>query len=961
MKLTLSEHIKRSREAVAANKAKGNKHAELFATMYTQPSRFIEEILQNTEDAYSRKKTSEGINGIRFKLYEDKVEIHHNGKDFDENDLMSITTFANTTKKNNSEVNLIGKFGIGFKSVFSVTDMPEIHCGPHHYRITDYEVLSPCDERSADTGFQTLIILPFKRKSIQESFAIVKQGLSELNAYHLIFLKKLKRIEVFENNTLLAELHRTTDRLKKNIELRIIRKKSFAPQLSETKELFWVYTHEGRYQYKLPELAFKAIENEQGFSFDPVRDVPLFVYFPLKMFSGLNFLIHAPFTTNPLRDFALFDIENCPENLKLLNDSVSSFTEALSEFKSFGFYSVDLLAKLFVRPPAGEPSDRQKGMIQDKFFRAFTDFLMNGSNIPLGPKKFEKASQVLIPAEEAIYDLLMEADLKRLFQKPHFVDPAICGEIMTEFRNFLSDDLNIKTVDAESLAFRIKVNSGFLEGKPLHWFKSFYSYVHSHQKLWDRQHAGLFYSLRSAPFLLTDHHKIAAAYDEEQNAKIYLPGRRKSLLTTIHHKLAEDVGCMSFFLDMEIKTPDLVADVLHNIIPQLGKSSAEGYKDYVARLEKVIAAYQDASQNERRHMLELLQKSAWVLCEDGSGKKLYSLPHKAYVKNTLLASYFSTSSDVCFLDPKVYARLTKKYPEMARSFFSEVGIATFPRLHVVEGTSPTMEGFDEFLNNITEESSRIFAKLLIATKDSDIAEDVTQFLRSQPWIYNRKGVLVVPRSIHISELSGIYRFTEKEKNRLSLLMNMGVAQRSSEEVSFPWKPGIKPEEVAIIPKPDPIITMTDLAGNINLLNSMQAALHFGESKETKLKEYSDADLNEIQKWSEEFITRVLAIEFPEPEYRVERSSIADFVVFKNEEIIRYVFVSGKTDLMGQFPFTAGQLLNICKLTHSREITFLYTVNSVGTSAVTFRQSADPYGMLLNDSLQLSGRVFLKPE
>jgi hypothetical protein len=155
VKLSLSEHIQRSKEAVAANKAKGNKHAELFTVMYARPSRFIEEILQNTEDAYSRKNSEEANNCIRFKLYSDKVEIHHNGKDFDEADLMSITTFAGTTKKNNSDVNLIGKFGIGFKSVFSITDFPEIHCGKYHFKIVDYEVLTPCESRQPSVGFGT--------------------------------------------------------------------------------------------------------------------------------------------------------------------------------------------------------------------------------------------------------------------------------------------------------------------------------------------------------------------------------------------------------------------------------------------------------------------------------------------------------------------------------------------------------------------------------------------------------------------------------------------------------------------------------------------------------------------------------------------------------------------------------------------------------------------------------------
>ena len=155
--------------------------------------------------------------------------------------------------------------------------------------------------------------------------------------------------------------------------------------------------------------------------------------------------------------------------------------------------------------------------------------------------------------------------------------------------------------------------------------------------------------------------------------------------------------------------------------------------------------------------------------------------------------------------------------------------------------------------------------------------------------------------------------------------------------------------------------MTDLAGNINLLNSMQIALHFGDNLNVELKQYSDADLEGIQKWATDFIKRVLTAEYPQPEYSVESSAQADWVVCKNQEIIKYEFVSGKTDLMGQFPLTAGQILNICKLAPTADITSLYFVSSVGTSAVTPKHSTNPYGMLLNDSLGVSGRIFIRPE
>ncbi len=957
VKLSLSEHIQRSREAVAANKAKGNKHAELFATMYTQPSRFIEEILQNTEDAYIRKDQDDLLCPVRFKLFADKVEIHHNGKDFDEDDLMSVTTFANTTKKNNSEVNLIGKFGIGFKSVFSITEFPEIHCGGYHYKIEDYEVLTACRPLRADAGFSTLIVLPFKRKGVEECYAAVKQGLIELNAYHLLFLKKLNRIEVFEKSNLLCGIERNQVRLKKNVEKRIILKKTYSPDVAEEDEIFLVYTTEGHKQKQMSELAFKVQEREGAYFFEPIKDSPLFVYFPLKMYSGLNFLIHAPFTTNPLRDFALFDPGNCPENIIMLNNAVRSFVSALSEFKKTGLYTIDFLAGLFIGAPLNESSDKQRFIILEKFFNALKDFLRSDGNIPLGKNKFAGIGDVLIPQDHAIYWLLVEADLTKLFQKRFFIDPSICSEEMTEFRNFLSNDLNIKTVDAESFGFRIKITAGFMDGKPVKWLKELYKYLHSQQKLWDVQHADLYYSLRTAPLILTNRNTFEAAYDNGQHAKVFLPGGRKDLLPVVHHKLLADEDCAAFFKALEIKKPDAFAEVVYNIIPQFGQGLVANSKDYYNKLESILVAYSEASHHQKDFLIELLKNTAWVYAEDVIGNKSFSFPDQVYLKNEFLVPYFKSCFSVRFMHSGIFLKLSGKYPGIADKFVKDVGIADVPGVRYTEDHVPVIDGFDDFISFIDFKRSVAFAKILLHASENYFQDDVLQFLRKQRWVLDRQGRFVAPETMNLKDISDKYKFSGAEMSKFIILMGINSEKKVLKDQNIPWKPRLTPNEIDLNTFIGPDPSKSEIHVDINLLHSVQTSLNLFEPMEIDLKVFSEDDLDKIHQWSREFLIRFLQNEFPSPEFIIEPSNIADWKVSKNGEEYRYVFFSSKTDLMNHYQFSAGQFINIMKLSDTSEMTFLYCIGGAGTSSVSLQILQNPFALFISEKVRFRGNIY----
>lgn len=92
---------------------------QLSVGIYTEPERFVYELLQNAVDAFA--DTGNDSLEILIKADQDKFVFMHNGKSFNEKDVEGICDVGNGTKANDSKK--IGYKGIGFKSVF----MPSVN------------------------------------------------------------------------------------------------------------------------------------------------------------------------------------------------------------------------------------------------------------------------------------------------------------------------------------------------------------------------------------------------------------------------------------------------------------------------------------------------------------------------------------------------------------------------------------------------------------------------------------------------------------------------------------------------------------------------------------------------------------------------------------------------------------------------------------------------------------------
>jgi hypothetical protein len=100
----------------------------LSSDIYTDRTRFVYELLQNSDDASS---SLSGLD-VRILFLDDYMVFAHAGEPFSEIDLESICSIGDGNKR--SDENKTGFKGIGFKSVFAHSDWVAIQTGPYTFR-----------------------------------------------------------------------------------------------------------------------------------------------------------------------------------------------------------------------------------------------------------------------------------------------------------------------------------------------------------------------------------------------------------------------------------------------------------------------------------------------------------------------------------------------------------------------------------------------------------------------------------------------------------------------------------------------------------------------------------------------------------------------------------------------------------------------------------------------------------
>lgn len=125
---------------------------------------------------------------MAFELRSDCLTLSHYGEPFNEADVRSVCDIAESTKHTSA----IGRFGLGFKSVYTVTNRPEIPSGEESFAIEDYVFPVRTDAVSLKPG-ETKIILHLDHDDGSVAQDILS-GFHRLGPSSLLFLQNTEEI-----------------------------------------------------------------------------------------------------------------------------------------------------------------------------------------------------------------------------------------------------------------------------------------------------------------------------------------------------------------------------------------------------------------------------------------------------------------------------------------------------------------------------------------------------------------------------------------------------------------------------------------------------------------------------------------------------------------------------------------------------------------------------------------------
>lgn len=451
----------------------GEINLNIFEDFYPDHAHFVYELLQNAEDAGARR--------ISFALTPDRLVCEHDGsRVFNEEDVTSITGIHNSTKTGTQE--RIGKFGVGFKSVFVYTQSPVIRSGDFSFRITKYILPEPVPS-DPGLGNRTRFEFPFDntKKPAAVAYDEIAPALRNLDETTLLFLSSLRSVrwsidteegEVFRQEHAAAHYevrkrngHQTTS------SAHFLKFDEAVPGLAAQRvALAFPMEFLPGVRQVIPGQALS-----QQFKIVPAAPGKVAVFFPAaKETSGLRFHLHAPFVP----ELSRASIKDSAANAPLFAQLATLAAASMHRIRDLGLLTSTFLEVL--------PSPQDQ--LPPRYQPIRTAIIEEMKSQPLTPThaKGHAPARRLVQARASLKELLTETDLAFLIAHQGESKLWAIGATQRNSRidNFLTG-LNIGDWGIAQFVSAMQRASGndaafvdWLDSKPIEWLQEFYALLH---------------------------------------------------------------------------------------------------------------------------------------------------------------------------------------------------------------------------------------------------------------------------------------------------------------------------------------------------------------------------------------------------------------------------------------------------------------------------------------------------
>ena len=689
----MPSNYKKIREDNIREYGQGTRHLSFLGRLYTDRTHFIFELLQNAEDA--------GATRILFNLSYDRLEVTHDGRLFDERDVRGICGVGEGTKT--EDLTQIGKFGIGFKSVYSYTATPEVHSGGEGFRIKNYVRPYAVPSKPAGNSWTTRFVFPFNTEDISPETAYKEIGarLRNLSARTLLFLRKINEIEYRLSNSTGGVY------LREEIKRGPARQVSVIGQNNgKDEEENWLIFQRlvalpGKSETVWVEVSFR-LEAEDKAGKKPerivkVKDSPLVVYFPTEKVTRLGFLIQGPYRTTPSRDNIPKDDE---WNETLVKETAELIRDILSEIKELGLLSVSFLEALPIRTE-DFPDDSMFYPIVE----SVRNTLIKEELLPSDDGSFVSAGNAKLARGGDLRKLLSQLQLGQLFQSPatmKWLDGEITQDRTPDLRSYLMNDLDVEEVTPNGLAR--KISNSFLSDQPDEWFIDFYGYLSGQEALW-RPPSGRYDSagiLGSKPILRLDNDSQEAPFKPDGTTpKVFLPPPEETTFPIVKRSIVTDEKAHTFLKRLGLSEPDIFDDIVERVLPKYTNTGGDSVPDaeHQADLRKIVRAMGSDSEAGKKKVIQAAMRTQFLKATNPSGDTLLKKPTEIYLNKAELQRYFSGVQEVWFLHDEYTSS------EIDIDVWQNLGVSDLPKVirsktYIGYSNRVVSEGHSHFIEDL---------------------------------------------------------------------------------------------------------------------------------------------------------------------------------------------------------------------------------------------------------------------
>lgn len=621
--MSIAELTQKRLSHVESCRLNGDNSHRIIANLYSDSTHFLYELLQNAQDA---EATS-----VSFELHADRLETSHNGRAFSFSDVESITTIGSSTKSN--EPNKIGKFGAGFKSVFSITDTPHIYSGTYNFKISDYIIPETIDSLENQNDEYTSVVLPFDRTELDTKmlYNSIAKRLRSIGKDELIFLSNLCRIDWKMGNES-GYVEKATD------------------EASETRSFVTLATHNKTERFELYRRSFtienKLLECKIAFALNTedryvsIGTNPLYVFFPTVMPTNLQFLVHAPYKTTPNRETINF---SDPQNQTITDNIVDLYKSVLIDMADRKVLDVESIG-LF-------PLSSQNGELSQKLFAASIELFKTHPLIPTREGGYALPLSLFSLNGELDHTFFYESQIHTLFDKTAWIDEAFYKPIHLVLKRFLNSYLGVMEYKLNDILHSI--TEDFLVAQSNEWMGTLYGEFDK------AKHYVNAYLLNRPLARLEDGSQIPFK-SERGDIQVYIHPGMSTRFQCLHPDTTASTGAKSFLSSIGVKTPDIIDEIKEFILPTITTLSKDpdSTETYLQGMGALLEIYNDSEPSNRSRIVELIKNSPCILSIHRTERKCVR-PDEVYLPTASLKRWFAGDMSNIMMDDELWSLLNE--------------------------------------------------------------------------------------------------------------------------------------------------------------------------------------------------------------------------------------------------------------------------------------------------------------